>query len=216
MPVAALDTLSLLEDGPSKSLLQRKKPIHAETAGSVPVDFDRALVVFGQPDLLQSIQDAYCELIAESDEPEFTIQQNSSNTYFYVNRKGERTDITEVLRKPTSDNTIDIVFYSAGERFFGDYQAVVHVQVVDDGEDGIRYTAFVYAYPENAFSRFFARRLGLVERFFKKKTAEMTGIITTITCNLCEDVALESAVAEDQSALQAVEVQNLSASNSSG
>ncbi len=183
----ALDTLSLLKnDGPSMTLLLEKKPIYAETEGSVPVSFPDALVVFEQPNLLQSVQDAYCELTAEIGKPEFTIQQASTNTYFYINRKNERTDITEVLRQRNSDNAIDIIYYAIGERFFGKYEAVIHVQITGDNGEQTRYVASVYAYPENAFSRFFARRLGLVERFFRNKTSELTGLITEITCNLCE------------------------------
>jgi len=193
----ALDTLSLLGDGPSRTLLVMKKPIYAETTGSVPVKFPDALVVFEQPDLLQSVQDAYCELIAENGKPEFTIEQTSTNTYFYINRKNERTDITEVLRERTSETAVDVIYYSVGERFFGKYEAVIHVQITDDDGEHTHYTASVYAYPENAFSRFFARRLGLVERFFRNKTSEMTGLITQITYNLCGGVDGESTVAQE-------------------
>jgi len=183
----ALDTLTLLEAGPSKALLENKKPIYAETIGQLPVDFIRALDVFEAPALMQNVQDAYCELIAEDGTPEFTISEAGTNTYFYVNRKGERTDIREVLRKKTSDETFDIVFYSAGKRFFGNYEALIHVRLSDAGKDGVSYTASVYAYPQNAISRFFARHLGLVERYFKKKTGHMTEIISTISCSLCEE-----------------------------
>lgn len=197
----ALDTLPLLPDGPSKALLEGKKPICAETTGMVPVEFTRALGVFEDPSLLQNVQDAYCKLVTEDGTPEFTIEQASSNTYFYVNKNDERTDITEVLRKQTSESTFDIVYYSAGKRFFGYYEAVIHVQIVDDGEGGSRYVASVYAYPKNAVSRFFARHLGLVERYFEKKTGDMTGIITTIACNLCEENPSEPSQEETEAPL---------------
>ncbi len=185
----ALDTVALLPDGgPSRELLESKKPIYAETQGEVEVDFSNALVVFAGSNLLQEVQEAYCTLIAKDHTPEFTIRQHSANTYFYVNKDGERTDIKEVVRRQTSENTFDIVYYSTGKRFFGDYQAVIHVRISGGDGKSSHYTASVYAYPENMISRFFARRLGLVERFFKGKTQEMTGIITTIFCNLCEKV----------------------------
>ncbi|MBN2161967.1 MAG: hypothetical protein JXR25_08375 [Pontiellaceae bacterium] len=192
--VRALDTVVLLQNGSSKTLLEQKDPILAEAAGTVPVPFSKALVLIETPTLLNDVQNAYRGLMMdEGEEPEFTIQQNSTNTYFYVNRDGERTDITEVLRRRTAENAFDIVYYSKGERFFGDYQAVIHVQVSPSGATNSTYAASVYAYPENAVSRFFARRLGLVKRFFKKKTAEMSGIITAITCSLCDQVPEESA-----------------------
>lgn len=183
---AGLDTLALLEAGPSKTLLENKKPIYAETGGQVPVNYEQALEVLQDPGLMVNVQDAYCRLIDEDGEPEFSIRQTSSNAYFYVNRKGERTDITEVIRRETSDSSFDIVYFSAGQRFFGEYQALIHVRITAEEESNTRYTASVYAYPENAVSRFFARRLGLVKRYFKKKTEHMTEIITAISCSLCE------------------------------
>ena len=59
------------------------------------------------------------------------------------------------------------------------------MQLTQEGEGNTRYTASVYAYPENMLSRFFARSLNLVDGYFKKKTAHMTEIITTISCSLC-------------------------------
>ena len=185
----ALDTIALLPDGPSKHLLEKKKPIYAETCGAVPVGFSDALVVFGKPTLLQDVQDAYRAQIAKDHEPEFSIQQASSNAYYYVNKDKERTDITEVLRKKTSDSTYDIVYYSTGKRFFGKYEAVIHVRICANGEDKTSYLAVVYAYPENAFSRFFARHLKVVERYFTKKTGQMTEIVTAISCSLCSKAA---------------------------
>lgn len=184
----ALDTLALLESGPSKMLLESKKPIYAETQGSVPIRFSRALDVLQQPELMTNVQRAYCELIAEGGTPEFTINQTSTNTYYYINKDGERTDITEVLKRKTSDTTFDMVLYSAGQRFFGNYQALIHVQIVDVGNGSVSYVSSVYAYPENAVSRFFARHLGLVNRYFKSKTSQMTDIITAISCRLCGQV----------------------------
>lgn len=175
----------MLPEGESKSLLASKKSINANAEGVVPIKFSKAMEVYAQDALLTRVQTAYCDLLAEGGVPEFTISQSSSNTYFYVNNEGQRTDITEVMRRKTSEDTFDIILYSAGRRFFGDYQAVVHVQLTDAGNDETHYSAIVYAYPENAVSRFFARHLGLVERYFKKKTCHMTEIITTISCSLC-------------------------------
>ncbi|MDF7800814.1 hypothetical protein P4C99_15170 [Pontiellaceae bacterium B1224] len=192
----ALDTLSLLDDGPSKSLLENKKPIYAEISGRVPVEFSDALTVFEMPDFLQRVQDEYGNQIDDEESPEFVINQTSSNTYFYVNRKGERTDITEELRKKTSDETIDLILYSYGKRSFGKYRSLVHIQVSDDGHGGSRYAASIYAYPENAFSRFFVRHLGLIERYFKNKTDEMTELFTDIICSLCSKGDEEKKLAD--------------------
>ena len=197
LPTFALDTLPLLEKGRSRTLLESKKSIYAETKGVVPVKFEQALKTYAQPALLTKVQEAYCALLTEDGTPEFTIKQASTNDYYYVNKDGQRTDITEVLRKQTSDETFDIILYSAGKRSFGRYQAVIHVQLTQAGEENTCYTASVYAYPENAVSRFFARHLRLVERYFKKKTRHMTEIVTTISCSLCNADA-EAADSNEQ------------------
>ena len=190
-----LDTMALLDEGPSRTLLEGKKPIYAETSGRVPVNYSQALEILQQPGFMNNVQEAYTNLIDEDGTPEFTIQQTSANCYFYVNRKWERTDITEIMRRNTSADRFDIILYSTGQRFFGNYEALIHVRVKADGEGASTYVAAVYAYPENAVSRFFARHLGLVDRYFRKKTVHMTDMITTITCSLCgqdEEVPLGS------------------------
>ncbi|MBN2703388.1 MAG: hypothetical protein JXR23_04170 [Pontiellaceae bacterium] len=186
--VLALDTESLLEDGPAKALLQGKKPILADVSGNIAVEFDQALRVLKKDSLLQDIQAAYGELLPENEAPEFTIYTSSTNAYYYINKKGERTDIEEVVRRKTSDDSFEMVYYSYGKRFFGKYKAVIHVCIKRDMTSGmVMYDASVYAYPENAFSRFFARHLGLVEDYFEDKTDEMTGIITSISQSLCKE-----------------------------
>ncbi|QBG47211.1 hypothetical protein EGM51_07305 [Verrucomicrobia bacterium S94] len=196
--VQALETVPLLPEGPSKTLLQKKKPIYAETSGSVPVNFKAALQVLLDPAFMTNVQEAYNTMIDDDGKPEFSIQQTSSNTYFYVNRKNERTDITEVLRKQNSETEIDIVLYSAGRRSFGKFQSVIHIRVEQESESVTRYTAAVYAYPENAVSRFLVRHLGLVERYFRKKTRNLTAMITTITSGLCEEAVAEEKAGESE------------------
>lgn len=183
----ALDTLALLEGGAAKELLENRKPILATIEGEVPVSYAKAVMLFERPAFLQDIQDAYAEELAEDGTPEFTIHQTSSNTYFYVNKNGERTDIEEVVRKTTEDGSaMDLVFYSTGKRSFGNYRALIHAHMVSFGTNTTHFKAVVYAYPENAVGRFLARHLGIVERYFRGKTGEMTGIITTIAQRMCE------------------------------
>jgi hypothetical protein len=183
----ALETLSMLETGPSRTLLERKNPIKATTKGTLPVKFVGMMRVLSEPDFLENIQRAYSELIIEGETPEFRINKTSDKTYYYINKNGERTDILEVLRRKTSDTTFDIILLSSGKRFFGNYEALIHVQITRKGEQ-VDYVSSVYAYPENVISRFLARRLGLIERYFRNKASHMTGIISIISCKLCEQV----------------------------
>jgi hypothetical protein len=184
-PAFALDTLSLLSPGTAKQLLENEKAIHATASGEVPVSFTQALDVLKQPDFMNSVQKAYVEKVIDDEKPEFSIIQTSTNAYHYVNRKGERTDVVELMRRQTRGDSFDIILYSWGKRSFGKYQAVIHVQVLADGKGQCRYDSSVYAYPENVVSRFFARHLGLVERYFTKKTKHLSEMIAVIACRLC-------------------------------
>lgn len=188
LPAQGLNTEELLPAGPSKTLLKQKKPIRAEMSGVVQIPFARALEIYAQPGLIENVQHEYGTLLADHGTPEFTIHQSSTNSYFYINRNGQRTDLIEVVRRPASDLVFDVILYTSGTRFFGFYEAVIHVQLTENSAGETRYDAVVYAYPENALSRFLGRRLHLVERYFKKKTRSMSEIICTISCGLCRQM----------------------------
>jgi hypothetical protein len=66
---------------------------------------------------------------------------------------------------------------------------LIHVHAIDAGEFGTVYTAAIHAYPHNGPLRFFARRLGTVERFFKRKTL----LIVNITDKICADMENSSS-----------------------
>ena len=51
-------------------------------------------------------------------------------------------------------------------------------------EDACTYKVIVYAYPENAVSRFFARHLGIAERYFHQKTKDITALSIAISKHL--------------------------------
>ncbi len=117
--------------------------------------------------------------------PEFTVQQSSSNTWFFINGNQERTDIAEVAGRLTGADTFDLAYYTQGRRFFGHYQALIHIRLTGAG-DSTAYTVAVYAYPENGFSRFFARHLQLVEKYFRSKTSEISELAVQISTKLCD------------------------------
>ena len=187
----ALDTASQLPEGAAKKLLS-KKTIKVDVEGTLSVSYSNALTVVERPGLLREVQEAYADLLGEGETPEFTIHQTSTNTYYYVNKDDERTDISEVVRGPEKAGTFDLVYYSFGKRFFGRYEAVIHIRLMQGPNDELRYVCTVYAYPENGFSRFFARHLGLVERYFNDKTEHMDGIISSIAGTLCQSDKAES------------------------
>lgn len=186
MPVPAIElpeTAALVTDDLSCGLLA-KEFICAETVGTVPVNIQSAISVFQLPSFLTSVQEEYARILPPGKLPEFTVQQSSTNTWFFINGHQERTDITEVAGRMTAKDTFDLAYYTAGRRFFGFYEALIHIRLAGAG-DSTSYTVAVYAYPENGFSRFFARRLNLVEKYFHSKTGEISELAVQISTRLC-------------------------------
>ena len=191
MPVFALntpETKALVSDELSCELLA-KDYIYAETGGTVPVRIDLVTSVLQDPAFLTHVQDEYEKTLPDGKCPEFSIQQSAPNTWFYINQKRERTDITEVAERMNGADTFDLAYYTQGRRFFGSYQALIHIRLTGTG-NSTDYAVAVYAFPENGFSRFFARHLPLVERYFQSKTVEISGVAAQISTRLCNSESL--------------------------
>ena len=191
LPVFALntpETKTLVSDELSCELLA-KDYIFAETGGTVPVRMDLVIPALRDPAFLTHLQDEYEKTLPDGKRPEFSIQQSASNTWFYINQKRERTDITEVAERLNGTDTFDLAYYTQGRRFFGSYQALIHIRLTGTG-NSTDYAVAVYAYPENGFSRFFARHLPLVERYFQSKTDEISGVAAQISTRLCSRESL--------------------------
>lgn len=195
-PVFALntsDTRSLVSDDLSCALMEQKF-IYAETDGMIPVGFCSAISVFQQPEFLTRVQEEYEKTLPPGKRPEFIVQQSATNTWFYINKKQERTDITEVAGRITGADTFDLAYYTHGRRFFGTYQALIHIRLVQRGDE-TEYTVAVYAYPENGLCRFFAQHLPPVEKYFRDKTGEISETAVRISTRLCR----EEDLPQDQS-----------------
>ncbi len=152
--------------------------------GQLDVSYEAARVLFEQDDILDAVQVAYAQLLEDGEAPEFVVEQRGHRHWGYVNKSGHQSEIIELHRQLEPDQAAELVLYSEGERFFGRFRAVIKVHVAPVSAEAIRYDVLVYAYPENAVSRFFARRLGIAERFFRHKTAEITGLATRICRHL--------------------------------
>lgn len=157
--------------------------------GQVEVAFRDAVILFERANLLDDVQAAYAQRLGEGEKPEFVIAQESTNRWSYVNKSGHESVIQELHRAiQTNGNNAAVVYYTEGERFFGKFRAVIEVAVHPAGEGAAsRYEVAVYAYPVNAFSRFFARHLGVVDRFFRDKTREITQLAVTICRDLMKN-----------------------------
>ncbi len=176
----ALETLPLLEKGPALTLLEKKKSIEANVSGSVDVGFERMLALYESPSMVLRIQQVYRDYVVGDEGVEFEIEEVEPRRYAYVNRKGEQTVVEEVHRARSNAGGFDLILYTAGQRFFGAYEAVIHIQLQRGDGEKSEYRAAVYAYPKNSLSRFFGRHLGLVEGFFKRKTVEMEALTVEV------------------------------------
>ena len=177
-----------------RSVLDRHY-IKAGGTGMVEVSFSDAVVLFEQENLLNDVQAAYAKMLKDGQTPEFTIQVDATNQWSYVNKAGQQSVIIELHRLIGTEDRASLVYYSAGERFFGKFRAVIVIDVVPADLGASAYEVTVYAYPENSFSRFFARHLGVVDRFFRTKTTEITALAVDICRQMLvkkQDVALNA------------------------
>ena len=188
---SALDTLALLQGSPSEKLLN-KRCIRTDIAGMLPVAFDDAAFFLAQPRLMQRLQEGYWKTTDQDESTGISILESAPGHYYYISGKNQRTEIQELFRGPTADDAFDVLLQASGKRFFGKYDVIIHLQILDIPRSGVAYVAEIHAYPRNMALRFFARRLGTIERYFKKQTGLMVYIARKISSDLSSPVLLPS------------------------
>lgn len=158
--------------------------IHGQGTVSIPLPAARNL--FESDRILDIIQESYADLLPEGEEPEFVVEATGTNVWHYTNRKQETSRIMELHRSFTEDPGGHLVFFTEGQRFFGNFRAIIDIHVSEAGpeENACTYQVIVYAYPENAVSRFFARHLGMAKRYFHQKTKDITALSIAISKHL--------------------------------
>ncbi|MGA1194452.1 MAG: hypothetical protein ACO3ZG_08780 [Kiritimatiellia bacterium] len=150
--------------------------------GDIDVSYAEARHLFLQENILDAVQQAYARLLDNGEKSEFVIEQHGDRRWSYVNKADQYSEIIELHRHIEEGEPAELILYAAGERFFGNFRAVIKIHVQEIDATSCRYGVTVYAYPENSFSRFFARHLGIAERFFRHKTKE----ITDLTVRICK------------------------------
>lgn len=162
--------------------------IHVTGRGELAVAFTNAINLLEMDDVLSAVQEAYSDLLDEGEKPEFVIKQEEDGRYSFINKKKQFTEIHELLRGPGEDGAMRMVLYVEGERGFGHFKSLNYIRVRGIGDEGKRteWEVDVFAFPENSVSRFFARNLGLVERFFRKKTKFISGLATDVCLHLID------------------------------
>ncbi|WP_372807772.1 hypothetical protein [Pontiella sp.] len=180
-----LGTADLLDDAEAKALLE-KKCIRFGTSELLPIPFETACKTLEQPDLLKAVQEEFARSVSENGQVDFPVFDDGGGKYHYINEKGHRTDIKELYRKKTDDHSFDYIVWATGKRFFGRYDVVVHLQIVDAGALGIAYSVSTHAYPHNWLTRFSARKVAPTKKYFAGKMKLVSYIAREVGIGLCQ------------------------------
>ncbi len=176
--------LRVQEDADARAVLSRPC-IEVTATGRVELPYEGLARAFSSENLLGDLQREYTRQLPAGERPEFVIVQTQPGLYHYVNRSGQESHIREVHRGAHEGPITELVLHTWGKRFFGRFEAVIHVAVRPDEAGGVTYDALVYAWPDNGVSRFLARHLGLVKQYFRSKTREIEALSTRIGAALC-------------------------------
>lgn len=183
----ALDTQALLQGTPAARILN-KKCLRTSIAGIIPAAHEDVVLYLDQPRLIPRLQRSYSTPTGGGP----SIIERSPGSYYYVNKNESRTEIYERFCRATADDTYDLILQAYGKRFFGSYDVIIHIQFIDTQMKSTTYTAEVYAFPRNMALRFFARRLGIVERYFKKNTPFIARIAQRVAAEINASAVLPS------------------------
>ncbi len=177
-------SIELLSGHPLADAVLSNHYIHVTTSGTVPVDYDVSMNVLMQDDILTLVQSTYEEILEKGETAEFVIKQVDTNQYRFVNSEGETADIYEVYRRLHHNGAFDLVYFAEGDRSFGHFKSLTHITIRDMYNGSSHYYVNVFAYPENGVTRFFARHLRIVSRFFKRQTASIADVSTRVVLAL--------------------------------
>lgn len=144
------------------------------------VPFDEASATFNQPNLFELVQAEYARSVSKEGKVDIPIIETAPGQYHYFNNKGKRVDLRELYKAKSGGGVYDYILQASGKRFFGRYDVVIHFQMLEAKETGVTYTTQIHAYPHNGALRFFARKLGTVERYFKKNADKIGNIAQSI------------------------------------
>lgn len=170
---------------PSLAVLARDT-IRVNSRGTLPVNFQAAVEVLSQSNLLDRVQEEYALSLPPGRQPEFVLQPAGSNVWTFVNRHGQHSEVCEVARAFVASNVLTVVLYAKGERFFGLFESLTAIRATA-AQGQVGYTVEVFAYPHQPVCRFVIRHLGLVERFFQQKTQDLETISARICGRLCDN-----------------------------
>ena len=175
---AAVDDAAMTD--PDVRRVLESTPIHIRTSGRTDVEVSTLSRGLENTNLLVDAQQTYARMLPAGKQPQFVIMRSSSNTYYYVNDHGERTNIREVARRQVGQDCLRCVYHVTGRRFFGPFESVIQVDVRQSAAGATQYDIDVYAHPEVTVTRFMARHLPFVDRYFQGKTRDVVQLAARV------------------------------------
>lgn len=163
---------------------------HVEVSGGETLDVPFAKVerLLADPDAVGRLLTAYTRRLPHAERFARSLVREGPGVYRYDTEDGDPTQIRELHRGLSEGPFVEVIYFSRGHRFFGSFSALIRIVAWPEGTR-TRFRSWVFAYPENALLRFAARNLGLANRFFKSKTAEL--------CHLAAEVIPEAVALPD-------------------
>ena len=175
----------------AKSVLQTKY-ILFESSGVADVSFEEAYQVFEREHILVDVQEACLEPTEGERDTAYLIHhdETKTNSYWYADKKGRRTDIVELYRGyDEQEETLRLVFFFEGPSAAGRIDALTVIHVSERDATQTDFGVQVYAYPKRGLVRFIARRFGFVKKRFGETTADIIAKVRDVADALCAPAA---------------------------
>lgn len=167
-----------LQSHKQASALLRRKTVTLSGEGTEDVRFSVVTRIIESRQVLAALQQAYDSMLADGEPPEFVISTKATNRYLYVDSDDELTTIEELF-KTSDESSASLYLFMEGERFFGSFEALAIIRAKTIAAERIEWKIDVHAWPKNTLSRVIART-GIVNRYFRNKTSEITRLMLTI------------------------------------
>ncbi len=188
---AALGTADLLTDPDAQDVFSQKC-LRLGTSEILPIRFDIACRVLSQPELILALQQEFTHSISKNNPLHFPLIEVAPNEYYYINEKGKRENLAELYRKQTDAYSFDYLVLASGKRFFGPYDVIIHLQIIDAGPIGIVFSINTHAYPHNWGTRFLVHKFGPVKKYFKNQVKFISYVAREVSIGLCEKEEFQS------------------------
>ena len=180
--LAAVPTY-LAPTGADEVRILKEHTINIPIEGCVTASFERAYGVLQDATLLDKVQTTYAAPLPSGQKPPFVVHTTGQGQYFYVDKNNERCDICELWRRTDTNTWFQAAFHVRGKRAFGTFESLIYLTVARQPSatpEVLHYSADVRAWPQLSVARFLIRYLPGIDCYFRAKTSEMRGIITSV------------------------------------